>query len=143
MSRKRSKFTSQRRLSTLCSSMLPELKLLNDLKVLCLLRLKESAVLLRCQKDDLHWVESIFNFGLFSSKRCYVGFLRWQDCDTRKEENGSQKHKESVNKIFMAKIRKQLFSVGLVAAYGFVPISISRPLFTVNASRSETMVSDL
>ncbi|KAK3429404.1 hypothetical protein EUGRSUZ_E00828 [Eucalyptus grandis] len=36
-------------------------KLLNDLIVQSLLRLKEPAVLLRCRKDDLHLVESVLD----------------------------------------------------------------------------------
>ncbi|GAB2296709.1 hypothetical protein Dimus_030817 [Dionaea muscipula] len=43
-------------------------KLLKDLIVQCLLRLKESAVLLRCRKEDVHLVESV----LHSAKEEYA-----------------------------------------------------------------------
>uniref|UniRef100_A0A5B6Z3E2 Putative V-type proton ATPase subunit E n=1 Tax=Davidia involucrata TaxID=16924 RepID=A0A5B6Z3E2_DAVIN len=69
----------ERKLSTLCSSILlgskffklhhhVYKKLLQDLIVQSLLRLKEPAVLLRCRKDDLHLVESV----LHSAKEEYA-----------------------------------------------------------------------
>ncbi|CAN1300388.1 V-type proton ATPase subunit E [Linum perenne] len=61
-------------------------KLLKDLIVQSLLRLKEPAVLLRCRKEDAHLVESVVDAAAeeYSEKAKLwwsgPGFTRWKDC---------------------------------------------------------------